>query len=280
MMGKIPYLNLGCGERFIESWNNIDFVSNSPFVTQHDLNTGIPLDDDSVEVVYHSHILEHFTREKGDQLIKECFRVLKPGGVIRVAVPDLEQLAKQYLNNLDKAVSDNSEMNDENYNWSVIELFDQMIRNQSGGEMGKYWIREKLINEDYITERVGYEFKNFRAHYRNNLKSQQIVPVLVEKPTPNIFAKIKTVIRNKLLTPVKDDTYFTQIGVFRSSGEIHQWMYDRYSLRILLEKDGFRDVRLQDAFNSSIDRWNEFSFLDVENGVVRKPDSLFMEGRK
>src|SRR5450432_493903 len=182
MTERLSYLNLGCGDRFIESWINIDFISNSPYVRQHDLNTGIPIGDNSVDVVYHSHILEHFTKGKGEQLVKECFRVLKPGGIIRIAVPDLEQLARQYLINLEKANSDNSEMNAENYNWSLIELFDQMIRNQSGGEMGKYWTREKLINEDYITGRVGFEFKNFRSNYEDNKKAGPIAHSLLIKP--------------------------------------------------------------------------------------------------
>jgi predicted SAM-dependent methyltransferase len=280
MTEKISYLNLGCGDRFIESWINMDFISNSPFVRQHDLNTGIPLRDHSVDVVYHSHILEHFTKGKGEQLIKECFRVLKPGGIIRIAVPDLEQLARQYLINLEKVNSDNSEMNAENYNWSLIELFDQMIRNQSGGEMGKYWTREKLINADYITSRVGFEFKKFRMNYENSMKAGPTASTLLIKPRPNILAKLKSAIRRKILPPVRDDSHFTQIGEFRSSGEIHQWMYDRYSLKVLLEKTGFRNIKQEDAFSSSIGKWNEFVSLDVEKGTIRKPDSLFMEGIK
>jgi predicted SAM-dependent methyltransferase len=280
MTEKISYLNLGCGDRFIESWINIDFISNSPFVRQHDLNTGIPLGDHSVDVVYHSHILEHFTRDKGEQLIRECIRVLKPGGIIRIAVPDLEQLARQYLNNLERAISDNSEMNAENYNWALIELFDQMIRNQSGGEMGKYWTREKLINEDYITGRVGFEFKNFRSNYEDNKKAGPIAHSLLIKPRRSILTKLKSAIRKKILPPVRDDSHFTQIGIFRTSGEIHQWMYDRYSLKTLLEKAGFKKVEQQDAFSSSIGRWNEFVSLDIDKGTIRKPDSLFMEAVK
>jgi predicted SAM-dependent methyltransferase len=278
-MDKIPFLNLGCGERFFDSWINMDFISSSPFVRQHDLNTGIPLDNNSVKVVYHSHILEHFTRERGKYLIDECFRVLEPGGVIRIAVPDLEQIARSYIKSLENVLAENSEMNAENYNWSLIELFDQMIRNHSGGEMGKYWTRDHLINEEHITNRVGHEFRNFREVYKNRLK-EPVTPAQKSEVKPGVLTKIKTAIRNKILPPGMDESHFTRIGLFRSSGEIHQWMYDKYSLKVLLENSGFRQVEKKDAFSSSIVNWKDFIALDVEKGKVRKPDSLFIEAFK
>jgi hypothetical protein len=68
-------------------------------------------------------------------------------------------------------------------------------------------------------------------------------------------------------------------GVFRNSGEIHRWMYDRYSLRRLLEQAGFIDVRICRADESRIPDFNSYN-LDVVEGKVRKPVSLFMEGIK
>jgi len=90
-------LNLGCGQRFHPDWMNIDFVSHAPEVMAHDLTTGIPVPDNSADAVYHSHVLEHFSKSNGAAFIQECFRVLKPGGVLRVVVPDLEALALQYV---------------------------------------------------------------------------------------------------------------------------------------------------------------------------------------
>jgi SAM-dependent methyltransferase len=57
----------------------------------------LPFKDESVEAVFTSHVLEHFPRHIGLALMKEVRRVLKPGGILRVTVPDLELVAKLYL---------------------------------------------------------------------------------------------------------------------------------------------------------------------------------------
>ena len=71
-----------------------------------------------------------------------------------------------------------------------------------------------------------------------------------------------------------------QIGRFRQSGEIHQWMYDHYSLSVLLKKCNLTDVIQRSATESYIPDWTRFN-LDTEmDGTVYKPDSLFMEAIK
>jgi SAM-dependent methyltransferase len=55
----------------------------------HDLARSVPFPDQSVDVVYSSHFLEHLFRQDALCLLREAWRVLRPGGVIRVAVPDL-----------------------------------------------------------------------------------------------------------------------------------------------------------------------------------------------
>jgi SAM-dependent methyltransferase len=57
----------------------------------------IPLPDDSLEVVYTCHMLEHLDREEARSFLAEARRVLEPGGVLRAAVPDLQRLAESYL---------------------------------------------------------------------------------------------------------------------------------------------------------------------------------------
>jgi predicted SAM-dependent methyltransferase len=83
-------LNLGCGSRFHPTWTNLDAISSNAAVRACDLNKGIPFPDNSFQVVYHSHVLEHFPKDKAFELMQECRRVLETGGVIRVAVPALE----------------------------------------------------------------------------------------------------------------------------------------------------------------------------------------------
>jgi len=63
----------------------------------HNLLKPLPWNENSVDVIYSSHTLEHFTREEGILLLKECYRVLKPGGIIRVIVPDLRCYIHNYI---------------------------------------------------------------------------------------------------------------------------------------------------------------------------------------
>jgi hypothetical protein len=78
---------------------------------------------------------------------------------------------------------------------------------------------------------------------------------------------------------LKDDVNALNIGQFRLGGEIHQWMYDRYSLSELLKKHGFENVKVVSATESQIPNWSNYN-LDMMDGKVRKPDSLFMEAQK
>jgi len=65
----------------------------------YDMRKRIPHEDDSVDFIYISHTLEHFTQDEGALFLNEAFRVLKKNGVIRIVVPDLELFIKAYEEN-------------------------------------------------------------------------------------------------------------------------------------------------------------------------------------
>lgn len=274
-MTKLPYLNLGCGVTYDERWTNIDFVSTGPGVIAHNLLHGIPCADASFEVVYHSHMLEHFPKAKAAALIRECYRVLKPGGVLRVAVPDLERIAMQYLRFLNEGMEGRPGAR-EKYEWMVIELLDQMVRNEGGGEMLKYAADTSKNNDAFLLDRCGHEMTRLFEAVREKPKAAANAAV----SRPSLFKRAAGRIRRVLQQQLLGDEYaLLQQARFRNSGEIHQWMYDRYSLGNLLLDCGFKKPIVRTAFESAIPRWQEFR-LDGENNVVRKPDSLFMEAEK
>jgi predicted SAM-dependent methyltransferase len=62
----------------------------------HDLRLGIPAEADTLDAVYHSHLLEHLSYFEGLEFLQKCHTALKPGGIHRVVVPDLEAFAKAY----------------------------------------------------------------------------------------------------------------------------------------------------------------------------------------
>ncbi|MBW4360364.1 class I SAM-dependent methyltransferase [Flavobacterium taihuense] len=276
-------LNLGCGNAYHKDWLNIDFVSNNGYVAAHNLLNGIPIKDNDVDVVYHSHVLEHFSKSDGFRFIEECYRVLNTNGIIRIAVPDLEIIVKEYLMNLQLALEGNIVATN-NYEWIKLELFDQMVRNESGGDMKDYLYQPIMKNEEYVFKRIGSEGKIIRDSFLNKqiVKNKQIrsngsIFKSLLKKGKAIIVKISIRERKKTLT--EQESKALKIGQFRLGGEIHQWMYDRYSLSKLLSQVGFTEIKVCSAFESEIQNWGTYQ-LDVINGEVRKPDSLFIEAKK
>jgi predicted SAM-dependent methyltransferase len=97
------YLNLGAGGNIRSEFVNVDHEWRPGLNLCWDLRRGLPLESGSVEGVVTEHTLEHFTwREATGVFLPECFRVLKPGGVVRIAVPDAERAVDLYLTARDR----------------------------------------------------------------------------------------------------------------------------------------------------------------------------------
>lgn len=255
----------------------MDTSPKSSRVIRHNLSRGIPFESETFDLVYHSHVLEHFPRENGRVFMAECFRVLKPGGILRAAVPDLEAITRSYLALLEGGIlKPNDKIIEANYDWIMLEMYDQAVRNVSGGEMKKYLSKKNMPNEAFVIGRVGEEGKTIR----DSAKSAQSVNGANANGKPN-FGKLIQSIKgrvNRIFNKNADDAA-TRVGRFRISGEAHQWMYDRYSMSRLLSDCGGEGIVMRDAFTSYIEGWGEYE-LDVKEKNVRKPDSLFIEAIK
>jgi predicted SAM-dependent methyltransferase len=88
-------LHLGCGSRHIPGFVHVD-VQHATHVDIVGPVERLPLDDASVSLIYASHVLEHFGRHAYKSVLKEWFRVLKPGGILRLSVPDFSACAAIY----------------------------------------------------------------------------------------------------------------------------------------------------------------------------------------
>jgi predicted SAM-dependent methyltransferase len=261
-------LNIGCGRVAHPAWINYDLeqVSDCPHVRVHDLRTGIPEADGSIDAVYSSHVLEHLTPEEAIPFLAEQRRVLKPGGVLRIVVPDLEAICRNYCTQLDLALHGAPDFR---YDYTLLELYDQTVRSTHGGQMGKLWHSGSIPDLAYVAQRHGRE-------------AMDVIEGLPHAPAPQptFLDRVKRK-SAKLAVQVclgSAGVVAFEEGQIRQSGEIHRWMYDRFSLARLLTANGFHDPIVWPASQSQIPDFVNYD-LESQNGQPRKPDSLYMEAR-
>lgn len=125
-------LNIGCGNSPTEGYRNFDNsfsirLSKVPLLPEFmrwlgvisakqlgfikfvrlnsvdygDVTKGLPILSGSCELVYSSHTFEHLDRSEAEQFCKEIFRILRPGGIVRIVVPDLKRYVSEYLDSGD-----------------------------------------------------------------------------------------------------------------------------------------------------------------------------------
>lgn len=92
-----PYmLHLGCGLNYFEGWINLDANKElQKCDVVWDLRFGVPFPDNSCRHIYCEHMLEHLPVSDGLNFLRECRRVLEPGGVMRIAMPSLDFLLER-----------------------------------------------------------------------------------------------------------------------------------------------------------------------------------------
>lgn len=88
-------LHLGCGRRYIPGFVHVDAQA-APHVDIVGPVERLPMADGAATLVYASHVLEHFGRYEYKAVLKEWWRVLAPGGILRLAVPDFAACAALY----------------------------------------------------------------------------------------------------------------------------------------------------------------------------------------
>ena len=155
---QLVIYNLGCGTRTHPACVNVDWSIHlrlrklrlaslagdraekiralPPDIVVHDLRKGIPAGDATVDVVYHSHVLEHIDREDVPSFMAEIHRVLKPGGVQRIVVPDFGRLARRYVESF----------GDEAHEARLSDMIEQIARREAAGTAAQPPLRRRIEN--------------------------------------------------------------------------------------------------------------------------------------
>lgn len=93
------FLHLGCGPNILEGFINVDKYVPGKGVMPWDLGK-IELPENTVQGIYSSHSLEHLNIRDGHRALVNWFKVLKPGGRLYLAVPDLKEICRHIANDL------------------------------------------------------------------------------------------------------------------------------------------------------------------------------------
>jgi predicted SAM-dependent methyltransferase len=269
-------LNLGCGAAGHPAFVNVDIVP-APGVIEHDVRSGIPFPDATYDLVYHSTMLSGLRPTEALALTRECHRVLKPGGVLRIVTEDLEQMCRVYLQKLEAAYQGDPQ-SAHDHQWMLLELFDQATRERHGGEMVRYLKQDPLPNEDFIYARTGEQGRRIVAAVRS---SPQVTLGASRGSQGRLLgplrARARRLVLSMLLGPAGLKSL--EVGSFRLfSGQVTYRHYDRYSLRQLFLGAGFSNVVPRTARESGYRLWEGVNLDLSKSGGVAKPHTFILEG--
>lgn len=289
MKNKI-YVNLGCGDCFLKTseWINFDYTSHEDGVVGVDLLNRLPLPDNSVDLIYTSHFIEHIPYDQVNKFLSECRRILKPGGVIRIVTPDLVEMSREYLKKYDMGDYEKSL-------FLSVAMIDQCVRKKSGGELANLYNKYSSINIsdnkmiDYIKLRTGEDLSKKIFNNRANkiysyaphkkLFIKKLFAYTIHKL--NLFKDRVKLLWFQWLVNRLPVAYKNQNMSFASIGELHHWLWDQKQLISALEESGFEKGKRYSHISSQI---SDFPFypLDTSDNIHPRKgyESMFIEAEK
>lgn len=90
-------LQIGAGKTLLDGWLCTDLHPSRPETLRLDATRRFPFPDACLDFVLAEHVIEHVRYRAGQRMLRECWRTLRPGGVLRVATPDLARIVAMYL---------------------------------------------------------------------------------------------------------------------------------------------------------------------------------------
>lgn len=276
-------VNLGCGPVYVDSadWLNLDFVTNSKSVLQANLLEKLPVDEGSAKLVYSSHFLEHIPKPQVMHFLAECLRVLKPGGVLRLVLPDLEEMARSYLMFRDAGEHKKAD-------FLVVEMVDQCVRRESGGELGKLYrhlrgsdgsaSRTELI--DFVRVRTGEQLTPLEASSRQHGEGGGAANRSAQRVIQGLSRRLQQAWIRLLLLGFPR-AFRAQNVSLAGVGERHHWLWDFHQLQAVLEDVGFTGVSRWSANTSSVADFPLYPLdLDAEGRPRKGMESMYVEAFK
>jgi hypothetical protein len=165
------------------------------------------------------------------------------------------------------------------YEWMILELYDQATREYLGGRMREYASQNPLPNEAFIYSWNGVQGRLMIAGARS--RRSPATPMSSPRAEHRVLAGLRAKARKLVLTALlgPQGPQALEIGRFRmSSGQVAYCYYDRYSLRRLFMNAGFSDISLRTPRESAYALWDAVNLDITPEGEIARPHTLTMEG--
>ena len=181
-------LNIGAGEYKISGFKSLDYYTEYYFLKKKNFkleyinydirNDDIPFDNNTIDNIYVSHVIEHIEEKYVERFIAESYRVLKKNGVMRISCPDAK-----FLYNISQFENDYWEWRHKNFkdqnkyitDWSTIENYDFLIRELSTPRGRSYKFKKENYIKDY-NEIKKLSFKELKKILPDNLSFRETYP--------------------------------------------------------------------------------------------------------
>lgn len=200
-------LNLGCGLKAPLGWVNIDNsftmrlskikilykllckiirideIRWPPNIYNIDVRKGLPFKDESVKAIFTAHMLEHMSHKDANFLIRDCYRILGSGGLLRIIVPDLYRAAKNYIKASEENPTGQHSYNFLNFIGLVPDKFDKSIiggimrilRRSKHYYMYDEWSLKQILEKNGFIEIKKMDYGQSRIPDIGLLEDQKII---------------------------------------------------------------------------------------------------------
>lgn len=277
------FINLGCGSIYIDApdWLNLDFNPVFPGVRTANLLKRLPLPSEDAELIYSSHFVEHIPKGDVRAFMRECYRVLRPNGLLRLVLPDFEEMARTYLNLRESGENEKAD-------FLVLEIIDQCVRRESGGELGNFYSRlhDEAIRQadliEFVRMRTGEDLRPKRDAAGTHPGQSKIASWNLT--TSRVKKRLQYLLRQgwlRLCLAGLPTAFRAQNISVAGIGERHHWLWDFHQLSQILESVGFVNVQRCSADSSAL---AEFPFYPLDLAADGRPrkgmESMYVEARK
>lgn len=178
--GKV-YVNLGCGVNTSKEFVNVDAVPQEKTHFIADIQRLFMFPDNSVDLIYASHVIEHIPRTHLERTIAEWFRALRPGGVLRFGVPDFDALIEMYKRSgndtesiVNQLLGQDGEYDDHHTIWN--KAYAEKLLTRIGFENVREWDPETVEHHDFH-DKTNRKFETKDGSLRISLNLEATKPL-------------------------------------------------------------------------------------------------------